>query len=138
MDAIWIAFIIECIVLQPVAIWVGWKLHEKKGIDYKQRWQESLALMDRLRSDGEIITKTVIKEKIVEIPKLSQNGEADKLILQQLHRMAGWQRQEAEGKRLKAGLPPVDDFQRLAGWQIQEMTERRYRYGYDELGRKFR
>ena len=113
----------------------GWGIRGRTTIDYKQRWEDSLTLMDKLRETGEIEKKVVVEKQIVkELPR----SESDEMIRQQLRKLAGWERADMEADRLHAGLAPVDDLSGLAGWEYQEMVQERYRYGYDELGQKFK
>lgn len=113
---------------------VGTVVQRQIAPDYKQRWQDALRLMDELRETGEIERKVVVEKQIVQsLPE----DEAAVQIRERLKGLAGWQRQEAEAKRLRAGLPPVDDLSNLAGWQLEEMLSRRLKFGYDELGQKF-
>lgn len=118
-----------CMLMLPLAVFVGWKLHERKSIDYKGRWKEALRLLDEERVKP-------LPEGTV--PTLPQSATASEKTLKQITRKPYFNRQSLEASRLKNGLPPIDPLTGMPGFAYEQMVKLRYKYGYDEEGRKFK
>lgn len=125
-------------VILFVSFGAGYKIHAIRTNNYKQRWLEALKLMDELRANGEIEKKVVIETIPFKEPNPLSQAEGDKKIIKQLHSLPGYRRRDAEANRLRSGLNPIDDLSGLPSYVLEEMISKRMRYGYDEIGRKFK
>lgn len=101
--------------------------NEPKNIDYKERWQETSALLQSVDLDA------IKPEQRKEIEAATGKGSGSATKTLNYHKLAGWQRVDLELDRLAAGLAPRDDLQGLAGWQVVDIEERRLKKGWIQL-----
>lgn len=121
-------------ILFPLVFLTGFQTHKMLSINYKNRWQEALALLKEEKlgtndlhelESGEIInTKYSIG---CEFKLKSQYG---------FRKLSDKQRLELETDRLRQGLPPADAFGGCTpdGWTKGRKMQLRYGWEYDYVG----
>lgn len=129
------------LVLMVAAFTSGYRLHARRSVNYKQRWQEALALYEDERTktlgglseqEGRAIMPASVGPKdstIVIQANAYKTEKPDATQLKVIHKMDDYQRYNAEGARLDNELGVIDDLQGMGGFYVGQMLKRRARYG---------
>ena len=111
-----------------VGMFFGGYMVRRNTIDYKERWQQAVKLLE----DGpEPREKIVLVKPPDGLPaKTKQRPKEAEMSLQKLHQMSNSARVTIELNRLKAGLPPRDDLWNMSNNAIVQIETERTKRGW--------
>jgi len=97
-------------------------------IDYKERWQQAVKLLENGPEPHE---KIVLVKPPEGLPaKTKQRPKSAEMKMSDLHTMSNSARVQIEVNRLKAGLPPRDDLWGLSNSAVVQIENERTRRGW--------
>lgn len=115
--------ILAGMVFGAVTLWLWLPKRYKHHIDYRQRWEDAVAL---LGMQGQL-TDEQVSLIHAERPTPPETTTAE--TLRMLHSMASWDRKAIEVTRAENGLPPVDDLLGMSSFDKRTVMTARAQAG---------
>lgn len=127
-----------------VLLWLALPSRLKRHVDYKQRWEDAVALLGTQgRLTEEQVKKITAPQPAVKtLPppaaltvRIAHQGNPEMRMppsletRQALRSMASWDRAELEIDRARRGLPPADDLRGMASWDVKDVLQARAENG---------